>query len=130
MKINKGLKKGISSERIMAYARHFFETQLTQHFREEEQFLFPLVGMEDKGVVRAMREHQRLHYLFFEEGNLDQASNLIAKELKEHIRFEERILFNTIQEKAGAEELQKMNQQLHSRPAEQSTKSWDDPFWI
>ncbi|AEV34421.1 hypothetical protein Oweho_3472 [Owenweeksia hongkongensis DSM 17368] len=128
-KINKGHKKGVSAERIMAYAKHFFETQLEQHFREEEELLFPLIGMKDEGVMHAMDGHKRLRVLFFDEENLDNACQLIAKELKAHIRFEERTLFNVIQEKAGAEELLKMNQQLHSRPAEQSLNTWEDPFW-
>ena len=128
-KMNQGLRKGVSVDRIMAYARYFFKDQLEQHFREEEQFLFPLLGMKNEGVVRALKEHQRLLTLFFEEQNLDKACVCIPKELKDHIRFEERILFNEVQEKTGAEKLREMNQQLHSRPAQQSLNDWKDTFW-
>lgn len=128
-KIKQGLKKGVSAERIMAYARHFFVEQLEEHFREEEQFLFPLLGMENELVIQAVDEHKELRALFFDEKNKGKACEVIAKKLKDHIRFEERVLFNEIQKKAGKEELQKMNQQLHSRPAELALKTREDTFW-
>lgn len=128
-KIRQGHKKGVSPERMMEYARHFFEQHLREHFREEEQYLFPLLGLEDPLIDRACNEHKRLEYLFFEEKDLAEAVKLIALELDHHIRFEERELFNKIQEKAGAGELQRVNKQLHSRPADQPQEDWPDPFW-
>ncbi len=129
-RIKKGLRKGVSAERILAYARVFFEEYLEEHFREEERYLFPIIGLDNKLVMQALKEHIRLRMLFFEEKDLSKACTLIATELEEHIRFEERVLFNEIQKKAGSEELLKMNQQLHSRPAAQSITSCGDPFWV
>lgn len=126
-KIKQGLKKGVTAERIMGYASHFFRDQLEEHFREEEEFLFPLLGMENEIVKKAVEEHKELKSLFF-DSSTEEGCEAIAKQLNDHIRFEERILFNEIQKKTGKEELQKMNAQLHSRPAERDLY-WEDTFW-
>lgn len=39
-KIREGLKKSIDPVRINRYAIHFFDTDLTHHFKDEEEMLF------------------------------------------------------------------------------------------
>jgi iron-sulfur cluster repair protein YtfE (RIC family) len=51
---------------------------------------------------------------------------MIKNDLEGHIRFEERVLFNKIQEKASAEELQEI-QQHHDK--EITCGVWEDEFW-
>ena len=128
-KLNKGLREGVDPGRMMAYARFFFNEELEIHFKEEEEYLFPIIGLEDHDVGQAMVEHEELRRFFLDEKTGKETCSRIARMLKGHIRFEERILFNKIQDKAGKEELQVMHQKLHSRPAKALSNRWDDPFW-
>ncbi len=127
-KLKQGLKREVEASRIMHYARYFFAQQLEVHFREEETLLFPLLGMDHPDIKRAINEHRTLKHLFFEEENLTAACMKIVVELQAHIRFEERMLFNEIQEKASPHELLSINQQLHTRSGEPDG-DWHDPFW-
>jgi iron-sulfur cluster repair protein YtfE (RIC family) len=85
----------------------FFSDETVEHFREEEEQLFPLVAESDEArepLVRVLLEHQRLHAL---AGRLAAqveagapASELMAELgelLEQHIRYEERQLFPLIE---------------------------------
>ncbi len=129
-KINKGIALGVKPDRIMAYARHFFSAQLEKHFREEEQILFPVLGNTNENVRRALAEHKNMEYLFFEEIDLHKASSQIVRELDIHIRFEERILFNEIQDNASTNQLLAIANKLESGKKTPVKEEWNDQFWV
>ena len=83
----------------------FYAEHAVPHFREEEEWLFPLVADSDEAqpqVVRALLEHQRLHAL---AARLRSGDTAIAAELAElleaHVRFEERELFPLLERIVG-----------------------------
>ncbi len=129
-KIRQGLKRDIAPERIMSYAREFFNQSLKRHFYEEEKFLFPLLGLEHPLIKKACKEHRRLKRLFFTEKNFLKASSLIEEELEAHIRFEELGLFKEIQKKAAGKELRLVAKKLHVRSDNPPLEEWSDPFWL
>jgi hypothetical protein len=88
---------------------------LAGHFEEEERLLFPLLGAEHPLVPRALAEHRRLEGLFAteQEASWPAALGAIERELVALIRFEERELFQAIQEKAAPTELEALQAQLH-----------------
>lgn len=129
-KIKQGLTKQIGPDRILAYARFFYETQLAQHFMEEEEYLFPLLGEGHPMVQRALDEHRQLYALFFTENDERKACAEIAEKLKAHIRFEERELFEIIQQTADRAELQRVNRHLHPRLESNPDAGWEDQFWL
>ena len=96
-KIREGLKKGISVQRIKKYTDFFFETQLKPHFAFEEAELFSLLEKDHPMIQRAMEDHEILTQLFQEKKDIESALRKIEQQLQEHIRFEERVLFNEIQ---------------------------------
>jgi hemerythrin-like domain-containing protein len=126
-KIRQGLKKKIASTRMMNYCRHFFQTHLAEHFEEEEQLVFPVLGNDHPMVQKALEQHRHLNQLFTAAADSLEKLQEIEKRLKAHIRFEERELFNEIQQQLPSEKLQQLNDQLsHTRtPAE----DWEDDFW-
>jgi quercetin dioxygenase-like cupin family protein len=81
----------------------FFSTETVQHFREEEELLFPLaVGFDEASepLVQALLEHQRLHALVAELDARLAAGRPPADVMRElgellnaHVRHEERVLF-------------------------------------
>ncbi|MEO5789504.1 MAG: hemerythrin domain-containing protein [Gelidibacter sp.] len=104
-KIRSGFSKNIELERIKTYADWFFENHLIPHFELEEAHIFPLLEADNELVKRALADHISLKRLFNDSKDLEKSLHQIEKELEEHIRFEERILFPEIQKNATEEQL-------------------------
>lgn len=126
-KIRQGFKKGIDTERILSYARWFWHAHLLGHFQLEEKHLFPILGNDNPMVKRALSEHRRLARLFTStDSDSARSLSLIEEELELHIRFEERQLFNAIQEIATREQWLVL-EQIHSDAYHND--EWKDEFW-
>jgi iron-sulfur cluster repair protein YtfE (RIC family) len=125
-KIRKGFENGVQPQRIKNYTDWFWENQLQEHFSIEEKYVFPVLGAENDLVKQALEEHEHLSTLFRQNTEISLALEMIKNDLEGHIRFEERVLFNKIQEVASAEELQHI-QQHHEK--EISCGVWEDEFW-
>lgn len=104
-KIRQGLKKNITPERMKTYADWFYKAYLLPHFEIEEKYLFPILGHEHELIIKATAQHRRLTRLFTDQTHLAKSLSFIEEELETHIRFEERVLFNLIQEAANARQL-------------------------
>lgn len=128
-KIREGRKKEVSDERIKTYTDHFFKTQLVPHFKFEEEQIFTLLGNDHPLVKRAKREHILLKNLFNETSNIHRSLSEIEKQLEKHIRFEERILFNEIQQEASEEKLQSLKE-LEDALETPDPDDWRDKFWL
>lgn len=125
-KIRTGFKKSIKIERMKAYTDWFFETSLLPHFNIEEEFIFPMLGNENDLVKKALTEHRRLKRLFEDETDIIKSLSLIEEELENHIRFEERILYNEIEKVASKKQLN-LIMKIHSES--NSNGDWGDKFW-
>lgn len=128
MKVGKGLKKGVALNRIKKYVDWFFSHYLKSHFEAEEKYAFPILGDDHPGIQQALEEHRKIEAFVKSPMHGIQEEQLIEfKQLLEgHIRLEERQLFNEIQEKATAEELQKLEEVLSE---EDFCLTWTDEFW-
>ena len=100
-----------------AYARLFFESTVA-HFRREEEELFPLYTRHAGStplLERILAEHMQLHGLA-RALRADVAAGEVAPErlrelgtlLREHVRVEERELFEEIQRLVPGEELERL----------------------
>ncbi len=126
-KIKRGLAKEVAFERIMRYARWFYQTHLVPHFAEEEQLVFPILGENHPLIVQALEEHKNLHALFNEGNPTKNPLAEIVVQLENHIRFEERTLFNKIQAVATAGQVAVLSR--HDKE-EQFCDDESDPFWL
>ncbi len=130
-KIREGFRKSIEAARISKYVVHFFETDLAQHFKEEEAFLFSKLPANNELRIQAEEDHRQIRQLVN-----DLRQNAIDKDLLEkfastienHIRFEERKLFNHLQESMSETELAEVASSLKDRGQEKEPL-WEDPFW-
>ncbi len=124
-KIREGLKRKIELSRIKKYIDWFWTEHLCKHFEFEEAYVFPILGKEHQFIERALNEHERLKLLFL--ANVADEENLssIEQELSEHIRFEERILFQEIQNVASKDQLDVIEKE-HSKI---TADDWPDEFW-
>ena len=125
-KIRQGIKLNVEPERIKKYLDWFWMSYLKPHFEIEEQYVFPILGIENELVKQALAEHRRLKRLFENEDDLSKTNSLIEKELEMHIRFEERVLFNAIQSLASSEQLIQIEIDCEDKCFYENLS---DPFW-
>ncbi len=127
-KFRQGFAKGVEPERMMKYAGWFWTTYLAPHFKAEEDVFFPILAKDHPGIIKALKQHKDLKAMFHSKDS-DVAYTLrqIAFELEQHIRFEERELFNDIQEKASPVQLESLTK-LHTE--EKFEENIEDMFWI
>lgn len=118
----------IALERINRYTDWFWKVYLISHFAFEEQYIFSILDEAHPYFIQAMQEHHRLSELFdgANRTRTTQDLQLIQKELVDHIRFEERKLFNHIQHTASPQQLAEI-EKAHSVSIEES---WEDEFWL
>ena len=88
----------------------FYEDELRGHFSDEEETLLPLLeeGM-DEAVARVRAEHVALHALaaalkaaLAEDADLRPTLQSLGDALHDHVRFEERVAFEAVQEHLSA----------------------------
>ncbi len=125
-KIRTGLSKNVEISRIKKYADWFYENHIKAHFEAEEKYIFPILGPEDEMVQEAIASHRKLKELFNGTKDVENSLKQIEKELEGHIRFEERILFNKIQEVASPDQV-KLIDDLHTE--HKFEENSEDEFW-
>ncbi len=126
-KIREGLNRDIKPARIKKFTDWFWENHLQQHFEFEEKYIFPILGEDNKMVKRAIKEHRRLKRFFTSSDRIAINLSLIEEELVAHIRFEERELFNFIQEVADKDQLALIELTHQKIP---NPEAWEDEFWV
>ncbi|MBS1730914.1 MAG: hemerythrin domain-containing protein [Bacteroidetes bacterium] len=130
-KIRNGLKNGVEIARIKNYVLYIFEEDIAKHIRDEETLLFSQMPDDDPLIKRAITEHQELHQIITaikQSKEIKSLLNHFASKLESHIRFEERVLLNYLQEKIAAEELEKISSRMPVNSKELD-QLWKDCFW-
>lgn len=125
-KIRQGLKLKVEPVRIKKYLDWFWINYLIPHFEIEEKFIFPLLGNKHPMVKRALAEHRRLKRLFENDNDLSKTISMIEEELAKHIRFEERVLFNEVQNIASNEQLLQLQENCIDKIFHENQS---DVFW-
>lgn len=125
-KIKVGLSKGIAVDRIKLYVNWFYENHILKHFQLEEKYMFPVLGNKHPLVIQALEEHKLLLALFKDTSDVKKSLSELHVKLKEHIRFEERILFNEIQNVATNEQLE-IIEKFHIN--HKFADNFNDIFW-
>lgn len=128
-KIRQGIRKGIAIQRIVSFCNAFFETELKCHTEKEEQLLPKVLPAGHPMLQRMFAEHKLIHQLFQELSNHISYQELeqLAGALNDHIRFEERQLFNEVEKLAAPEDLQIIAKQLNE---ENPCTVWEDEYWL
>lgn len=125
-KIKTGFAKGVDVLRIKNYCNWFYNTHLIKHFDIEEKYVFTVLGNEHQLVLDALKQHQLLRELFNDSVNIEYSLKKIQTELEKHIRFEERSLFNEVQNIATPQQLE-IIRTMH--PEEKFCDNPTDAFW-
>ncbi len=93
-----------------AYFRRCWDAEIADHFREEEQLLIPL--MVEPEIKQMLHEHGSIRNLVAaglrrsaDEPPPESWCAALGQELRDHIRWEERVLFGAIQDRATPRQL-------------------------
>lgn len=130
-KIRQGLQKSVSAERIGKYVLFFFKEDIETHFKEEEQLLFCRLQADDDLRKQAEEDHQFIRNLMAEIAENENDITLLdkfANALEKHIRFEERELFNHLQNTINPNDLEKIASRF-SNDNKAIDDKWQDIFW-
>lgn len=131
-KIRFGMKNKISPKRIGDFVLFYISHELEPHFKDEEHYLFPLLKTDDPLRIRVESEHTVIrslsHAIKHSHSNIALCEQF-ARLLELHIRFEERELFNYMQDTISKEILAEIGFRL-SQNSRASDQEWTDPFWI
>lgn len=127
-KLRQGIKKSIEASRMAAYAKWFWTAHLVPHFDKEERYLPPVMGENDPLIQQMMEEHvaikSKIEHLA--ETATNEAFEDVAQTITQHIRFEERVLFNEAEKRATPAQLQFLAAHLMDDAVEDV---WEDEFW-
>lgn len=126
-KIRMGIRNEIDPSRIRRYLNWFYTHHLVPHFVMEEHYLFPILGAGHEEVQTALEQHYQIHQFFIKPEFTIQDLQDLEQLMTQHIRFEERVLFNTIQSCADEETLHLLDTHLLD---EDFTDNETDPFWL
>ena len=89
--------RAAAAERFRAH----FAREMVRHFREEEELVFPLLPLQPPELDRVLAEHQRVRALarrLRDEGPAAETVAELGALLEEHIRLEERKVFELVQD--------------------------------
>lgn len=122
--IRMGFSKGVPLPRIKTYVDWYWQCHLQPHFKNEENHIFPILGMRNKLIQKAVAEHRRLERLFESKTDVLKTLSRIEETLEAHVRFEDRILFKEIGEKTG----EKYRDTMETTDYD-THYTWSDEFW-
>ncbi|HEX5151550.1 MAG TPA: hemerythrin domain-containing protein [Parafilimonas sp.] len=110
-KIRQDLAANTSGKHISSYVLEFFRDNLQEHFKEEEEIVFSKLPCDDVLREQAEKEHKNIYALIESLRKNDSDKDLqkqFADSLEAHVRFEERVLFNHLQDVLKPEELEEI----------------------
>jgi hemerythrin superfamily protein len=125
-KIRKAIREHVELDRVDQYVSWFYQQYVISHFDMEEKYIFPVLGSQHDMIVRALDEHKKLKGYFEAQGKDSNAYIELADLLEKHIRFEERMLFNAVQELATVQQLKTI---LEKHREDQFRDNEADLFW-
>ncbi|MEO7292892.1 MAG: hemerythrin domain-containing protein [Ginsengibacter sp.] len=132
-KIRQGLQFGIEPQRISSYINFFFKNYLVEHFKQEEELLFEHLDNNNELRKITQEDHTALIEYAKEIEKNSKGTTLLtdfADRLEKHIRFEERQLFNELQNKLDESELNIIAVKMEELHLSKKEDDWKDLFWM
>lgn len=130
-KIREGLKNGASTEKLKDFTSWFWRNHIRPHFFQEEKILVPVMPEGHTLAVQLKHEHTYIRELVI---TIDKDTDRhdftrLANLLETHIRFEERELFQYLEEHLTQQELSAIHEKLEKHPVSVD-EEWSDEFWV
>lgn len=125
-KIRAGLKMEVDASRMKAYTDWFWKEHLEEHFQEEEKWIFPILPADHELLKQVREHHKKVRNLFESDEVTTETLDKLQSAVDTLIRFEERELFNAVQEVATESQLQK----VFDNHSEAFLDNYEDEFWV
>lgn len=131
--LRKGVQKHAPLQVMADFLQKSWTTDILPHFEQEERSLVPLLDKYPQGKGFAstiLRDHELLRnaIVHIAQDNLDERLfNALADQLEQHIRYEERIVFQEMQGFVPAEELARLQFPEDQHPSVCNT--YPNHFW-
>jgi hemerythrin-like domain-containing protein len=135
--LSKGLKKNLTTKPMRDFILQFWQDDLQKHFEVEEQYLTPIAksyATLEPLITRMLLEHQQIVLIINRINNEARAEQLetikeFADKLEQHIRFEERELFEQIQSTLSAKEMSELNNAFQTIIEKDFCERYPNKFW-
>ena len=129
-KIRQGVSYGINPERMVAYCLWFWLYHLKDHFEREESLFAGILPGNNPMLLKMLDDHEAIRMKLDQLTENPCASEFqrLAQIIYYHVRFEERQLFQYVQDIATPQ--QKADMLVRSVKSHNSIPNWNDPFWI
>lgn len=129
--LEKGYKKKVALHHLQDFCIHFYETALTSHFEVEEKAAKSLLNHPElkAGIEKMLHDHAQIK-LIAQEIQIQPSYELIEKfatALKEHIRFEDRVLFVQLERWASETSLSSF---IHPESQRNFCEVYPVKFWL
>lgn len=130
-KIREGLKNHTSIEKLKDFTSWFWRNHIRPHFFQEEKILIPAIPEGHLLAHQLKQEHNFIRELII---TIDKDTDLhdftrLANLLETHIRFEERELFQYLEQHLSKEQLEDIFAKLEQHPVS-CNEEWKDEFWV
>ncbi|MCY7311459.1 MAG: hemerythrin domain-containing protein [Chitinophagaceae bacterium] len=130
-KIRQGINNHTSIEKLSDYTGWFWKNHIRPHFFQEEKVLLLFMEAAHPMAVQLRNEHNYIRELIIaidkdaDSHDFTSLANLLEK----HIRFEERELFQFLEEHLSEKELAEIYEKLE-KYAVACEEEWKDEFWL
>lgn len=130
-KIREGLDNNTSIERLKDYTSWYWKHHIKPHFFQEEKLLVPFMPESDPRITRLKKDHDYIRELILA---IDKEADrhdfiLLANLIETHIRFEERELYQYLEEHLTGDQLTEIYEKLEKHPLPMN-EEWKDHFWV
>ena len=130
-KLRQGVNNQTDIGRLRDYTAWYWKGHIKAHFFQEEKILLPYMPEFHPMALQLKKDHAYIRDLILmidkdaDKYDFVTLANLVEK----HIRFEERELFQYLEENLSTQQLTDIYEQLEKHPLICGT-GWKDDFWI
>lgn len=130
-KIKQGIEHKASPALMCRYVSWYWKEHIRPHFYQEEKILMPYLPADHAMAKRLKEEHDHIRELIIELGEEPDNRHLVllCDLVNQHIRFEERELFQYMESLLTPEQLNDVYRQLEEHPLHCHTE-WTEEFWV
>lgn len=125
LNVDKGVKKEMEFDRMAKYIKVHFNELLEPHFQFEEKEVFVFLPKANTQRQLAEQQHRAIVRTVRHLKTRSDCKRF-ADQLRKHIRFEERELFELIQTHVDPTDLDQLNGKWEENL---SCMHWEDRFW-
>lgn len=130
-KIRQGLSNHTNIEKLKEFTGWFWRNHIKPHFFQEEKILLPFLPASHPMSLQLKNEHDYIRELIL---TIDREADRydfirLVNLIETHIRFEERELFQYLEQHLSEKDMMEIYEQLEKHPVACEEK-WNDEFWL